>query len=82
MKKGNMDRSKFNIGDRVLIQDLASTKKWNSEGIIKDIRTSEDKTTHSYIVKADNGNDLLRNKRFPKLKPHVEERSVSFAPGS
>ena len=60
MKKGYTDRCRFNIGYRVLIQDVASSKKWNSEGIIKDIRTSEDNTTHSYIVKSDNGNDILR----------------------
>ena len=82
IKKGNTDRSKFNVGDRVLIQDVAPSKKWNSEGIIKDIRTSEDKTTHSYIVKSDNGNDILRSKRFLKLKPDVKERSVRFTSGS
>ena len=39
LKKGYTDRSTFNVGDRVLIQDVASSKKWDSEGIIKAIRT-------------------------------------------
>ena len=38
LKKGNKDKSVFEVGDRVLIQDIASTKKWDTEGTIIDVR--------------------------------------------
>ena len=79
MKKGYKDKSVFEIGDRVLIQDVASTKKWDQEGTIIDVRVSEDKSTNSYVVKKDNGNDVLRNKRFLKIKHSTEKRSVTFS---
>ena len=61
---------------------MASSEKWASEGIIKAIRTSEDNTMRSYIVKSDSGNDLLRKKRFLKLKPQLKERRNTFSTGS
>ena len=79
LKKGCPNKSLFSVGDRVLIQDVASSKKWDSEGIIKAVRTAEDNTTQSYIVKSDSGNALLRNKRWLKLKPQLEERRGTFS---
>ena len=82
MKKGNRDKSSFEIGDRVLIQDIASTKKWDSEGTIIDVRESEDKTTNSYVVKIENGNEVLRNKRFLKMKYNSTKKAVTFSDNS
>ena len=82
LKKGNKDKISFEVGERVQIQDIASTKKWDSEGTIIDVRESEDKTTNSYVVKKDNGNDVLRNKRFLKIKYDTERKSVTFSDDS
>ena len=64
LKKGCPNKSLFSIGDRFLIQDVASYKMWYSEGIIKAIRTSEDNTTKSYIVKSNSEMIYLEMKGF------------------
>ena len=56
----------FAVGDQVRIQDPIS-KLWDSIGMVIEIRPSK----NSYLIRRDEGADLVRNRRFLKRLPHV-----------
>jgi len=56
----------FAVGDQVRIQDPIS-KLWDSIGMVIEIRP----TKNSYLIRRDEGADLVRNRRFLKRLPHV-----------
>ena len=48
-KKGKKPKETYEIGERVLIQDVAS-HQWNKEGTVISLRQSQDGTVVSYLL--------------------------------
>ena len=62
-KKKNSNREKFEIGDKVWLQDPHS-KKWVSKGVITEARTNQDDRQTTFVVKGDSGREYLRNEQM------------------
>ena len=62
-KKKNCNREKFEIGDKVWLQDPHS-KKWVSKGVITEARINQDNRQTTFVVKGDTGREYLRNEQM------------------
>ena len=61
-KKGKKPKEIYEIGEKVLVQDLA-TRQWSKEGTVISVRTSVDGTVVSYLLDI-NGYTTARHRRF------------------
>ena len=75
-RKDNRDKSPFEVGQRLMLQNAVGNGVWEEQGTNKEIRKSGDKTIQSYILTKNSGNVVVRNKRY--FKP-LSGKRVSFA---
>ena len=76
LKKGRSCPNSFEVGDRCVVQDVLN-KRWNILGTIKEKRASEDGSYRSFIVKKDDGTEILGNARF--LKHQWKPEHITWA---
>ena len=65
LKKGRSSPNDFEIGDRIVVQDVVN-KRWSIKGTITQKRWSEDGSHRSFIVEKDDGTEIIRNAKFLK----------------
>ena len=58
-RKGNRDRSVFEIHKKVMIQLQVGAKTWHERGTIWECLQSDDRTANSYQVEKDKGGIIL-----------------------
>ena len=68
MKKGRSTFRKYNIGQKVLIQNQNS-KLWETSAIIHEERISDDGYSWSYVLETESGQKLIRNQKY--IKPET-----------
>ena len=68
MKKGKSTFRKYNIGQKVLIQNQNS-KLWETSAIIHEERISDDGYSWSYVLETESGQKLIRNQKY--IKPET-----------
>ena len=61
-KKGKTPKEIYEIGEKVLVQDLA-TRQWSKEGTVISVRTTVDGTVVSYLLDI-NGYATARHRKF------------------
>ena len=61
-KKGRKPKEIYEIGVRVLVQDVAS-RQWNKEGTVISLRQSQDGTVVSYLLNI-NGFETARHCKY------------------
>ena len=64
-KKEKTDQNKltFEVNERVCLQDQ-KTKRWDVQGVVKDVRVSEEGTILSYDIVLSNNHITSRHRRF------------------
>ena len=75
LKKGNMSRDVFNMGDKVRLQDQ-KTKRWDQIGKLEEERLSDDGRKVSYVVQLESGNSTIRHKSHLRHFTSVNERAA------
>ena len=61
-KKGKKPKETYEIGEKCLVQDIA-TRQWNKEATVISVRTSVDGTVVSYLLNI-NGYETARHRRY------------------
>ena len=61
-KKGRKPKEIYEIGERVLVQDVAS-RQWTKEGTVISLRQSQDGTVVSYLLDI-NGFETARHRKY------------------
>ena len=81
-KKGKTPKEIYEIGEKVLVQDLAS-KAWNKEATVIAIRTAIDGTIVSYLLDI-NGYETARHRKFMRklVLPDNTERGEARLRGT
>ena len=81
-KKGKTPKELYEIGEKVLVQDLA-TRQWNKEAKVIAIRTAVDGTVVSYLLDI-NGYETARHRRFMRklVLPDNTEREGAMLRGT
>ena len=59
-RRGHFNNDTFSVGNRLRVQDPAS-RKWNILGVISSEIAADDGLTKLYEVRADSGQELVRN---------------------
>ena len=79
-KKGRKPKETYEIGERVLIQDVG-TRQWNKQGTVISLRQSQDGTVVSYLLDI-NGYETSRHRKYMrKLTLTDEEQDERALPG-
>ena len=76
-KKGRKPKETYEIGERVLIQDLASRQR-NKVGIVISLRQSQDGTVVSYLLDI-NGFETARHRKFMRKLNSPDEEQIERA---
>ena len=76
-RKGRKPKETYEIGERVLIQDLA-TCQWNKEGTVISLRQSQDGTVVSYLLDI-NGFETARHRKFMRKLTLADGEQVERA---
>ena len=81
-KKGKKPKEVYEIGERVLVQDM-NTRQWSKEATVISIRTSVDGTVVSYLLDI-NGYETARHRRFMRklVLPDNTEREGAMLRGT
>ena len=81
-KKGKTPKEIYEIGEKVLVQDLAS-KAWNKESTVIAIRTAVDGTVVSYLLDI-NGYETAHHRKFMRklVLPDNTEREGAMLRGT
>ena len=69
-RPGRVSKEIYEVGEKVLVQDVKS-KKWKKTGIIDAVRTAHDGTIVSYELTI-GGNKTTRHRRFLRKVPTIE----------
>ena len=75
-KKGKKPKEVYEIGEKVLVQDM-TTRQWSKEATVISIRTSVDGTVVSYLLDI-NGYETARHRRLMRklVLPDDRDREV------
>ena len=75
-KKGKTPKEMYEIGEKVLVQDVA-TRQWSKEGTVISIRTAMDGTVVSYVLDI-NGYETARHRKFLRklVLPNDRDREL------
>ena len=81
-KKGKTPKEIYEVGERVLVQDMA-TRQWSKEGKVISIRTAVDGTVVSYLLDI-NGYETARHRKFMRklVLPDDRDRDMLRGTGS
>ena len=76
-KKGRKPKETYEIGERVLIQDVA-TRQWSKQGTVISLRQSQDGTVVSYLLDI-NGFETARRRKFMRKLTLADGEQVERA---